>query len=135
MNPSEMTDDELRLAIAETIAKEKGWIIDPVIDPREDIDGLMIIAFLTAKDSINAHKGFAPNYPFDIAAAMGLLVEEGLCWIIDSRFEFPEVGIITEESKYLRDYTFKATAKNDTLEGIARAICEACYQALVAKGE
>lgn len=64
-DPSEMTNDELRLAIAEIIAKENGWTI------RDDLP-IEEIAFINSKGEL---EGFAPYYPGDPAAALGLLDE------------------------------------------------------------
>lgn len=112
---NQMTDEELRLAIAE----ELGWKhcsdccgkessvwplsnIPHIHDPSGDVKDLNLL----------------PNYPTDIAAAMGLLIESGWQFSICDRDLIILVGT-----------DFYAEYKEISLNGIARAICEAWLQA------
>lgn len=65
MNPS---DEQLRLAIAEIIAKENSWII-------EYSEEFLCKAFKAKRYPENFRVIRIPNYPGDTAAAMGLPLE------------------------------------------------------------
>lgn len=61
MHPSEMNNDQLRLAIARIIAKQRGWLISKGdYSFRHDDMGQTFVAYI-------------PNYPGDPAAALGLI--------------------------------------------------------------
>ncbi len=60
-----MTDAQIRLAIAELVAKQNGW----TVDKRKSTTGKDMFAFISGKDTL---KGFAPNWLNDISAAIAL---------------------------------------------------------------
>ena len=119
MKPSEMTDDELRVAIAE----ELGWTIIPPV-----LNQAMIQIGIKPNDKMRAIVPL-PNWSDDIAAAMGLL-----CKMVRDRKTF--VGAIIHYRIKSYDVTLWKISADDhirdvktkhdnTPKGIARAICEA----------
>lgn len=113
MHPSEMTDDELRLAIAKVVAKEKGWLVSKGdYSFRHDEMGQTFVAYI-------------PNYPGDIAAAMGLLDEYDNV-LIDKTYSKTD-GFSTWEVTILPKSSGRYTGDNKFLP---RAISEAVYAAM-----
>lgn len=123
MTAPSKTDAELRLAIAE----ELGWT------EVYDVDSVGVglsVKVLTGKmpntEGKKGHRCCIPNYPGDIAAAMGLLISEDDRELPEHTFrqqaiyEISELDVIVANNRVCHD---------NTLKGIARALCEAWLQA------
>lgn len=124
MHPSEMTDKQLQLAIAEML----GWKYSP--DPvREFSDGnskrydYISLYWTKLQRKVAEEPGGIPNYPGDIEAAMEVLIRKVYGYIL------------TDKSITIQTNTHGEISKGhyNTLESIARAISEVAYMALIAE--
>lgn len=95
MNTSELTDADLQLAIAEIL----GWIKETIPPYRWKLPK-------------GYYKHQLPNYPGDIAAALGLLTEKNWQYNINNGY----VSIFPHTEQYWH---------NNTPKSIARAACKA----------
>lgn len=119
MNPSKMTDEQLRLAIAE----ELGWTRIKKLsgDLLFHLSGRIV--GLPLGVDYNEGRGLkrVPNYPGDTAAAMGLL-EEFEYWVVQSIDGLQSCLIYKSRHNWAHQEVALACGEGDSL---SRAICEA----------